>query len=322
MRRRGFIGLVGAGATITPWTGARAETFPTRPITMVVGFPAGTASDTATRFIAEGLARRFGQPVVVENRPGVDGGIGATAVARARPDGYTLLHSSSSAHAANVSLYRSLTYDPVADFTPVAGILRQPTVVLVRPDSPARDMATLVALSRERPGGLNYGFGNTSTRVAGALLQRRSGLQGQAVSFRGNPQSLTELAAGRLDFAVADAFTGAAQVQAGALRALAVSSDAPTPRLPGVPSLVQLGLLEEAVVAWTAIFAPAGVPSAIVAQLGTAIHAIIAAPDGQALLARLVADPFPLNSAELGQYMRADIARWAANVRLAGIEPQ
>ncbi|HWT09938.1 MAG TPA: tripartite tricarboxylate transporter substrate binding protein [Roseomonas sp.] len=320
MRRRHLMGLA-AGAAALPRGAARADTFPTRPITMVVGFPAGTASDTTTRFLAERLARRFGQPVVVENRPGVDGGIGATAVARARPDGYTLLHSSSSAHAANVSLYRSLTYDPVADFTPVAGILRQPTVVLVRADSPVRDMAGLVALSRSRSGGLNYGYGNTSTRVAGAMVQRR-GLQGQGVSFRGNPQALTELVAGRLDFAVADAFTGVAQVQAGALRALAVSGDAPTPRLPGVPSLVQLGLLETPVVAWTAIFGPAGMPPAIVSQLGEAIHAIMAEPDGVALLDRLVADPFPLPSAELGQYMRADIARWAAHVRLAGIEPQ
>lgn len=320
MDRRHLLGLA-AGAAIAPQSAVRAESFPTRPITIVVGFPAGTASDTTTRFLAERLARRLGQPVVVENRPGVDGGIGATAVARARPDGYTLLHSSSSAHAANVSLYRSLTYDPVADFTPVAGILRQPTVVLVRADSPLRDMAALVALSRERAGGLNYGYGNTSTRVAGALLERR-GLQGQGVSFRGNPQALTELAAGRLDFAVADAFTGAAQVQAGTMRALAVTSDAPTPRLPGVPSLVQLGLLETPVVAWTGIFAPAAVPPAIVAQLTEAIHAIMAEPDGVALLERLVADPFPLTSAELGQYMRADIARWAANVRLAGIEPQ
>ncbi len=321
MQRRHLLGLA-AGAAAMPCANLRAETFPTRPITIVVGFPAGTASDTTSRFLAERMGRRMGQPVVVENRPGVDGGIGATAVARARADGYTLLHSSSSAHAANVSLYRTLSYDPVADFAPVAGILRQPTVVLVRPDSPARTVQELVALSRQRPGGLNYGYGNTSTRVVGALMQRRGGLQGQGVTFRGNPQALSELIAGRLDFAVADAFTGAAQVQQGALRALAVSADAPTPRLPGVPSLVQLGLLDHAVAAWTGIFAPAAVPPAIVAQLSTEIRAIIAEPDGVALLERLVADPFPLSSAELGEYMRADIARWAEYVRLAGIEPQ
>lgn len=321
MQRRHLLGLA-AGAAVIPRAALRAETFPIRPITIVVGFPAGTASDTTTRFLAERMSRRMGQPVVVENRPGVDGGIGATAVARARPDGYTLLHSSSSAHAANVSLYRTLTYDPVADFAPVAGILRQPTVVLVRPDSPAGTVQDLVSLSRQRPAGLNYGYGNTSTRVVGAMMQRRGGLQGQGVSFRGNPQALSELIAGRLDFAVADAFTGAAQVQQGALRALAVSADAPTPRLPGVPSLVQLGLLENALVAWTGIFAPAAVPAPIVAQLSTEIRAIIAEPDGAALLERLVADPFPLSSAELGQYMREDIARWAAYVRLAEIEPQ
>ncbi|MEO3475416.1 tripartite tricarboxylate transporter substrate binding protein [Roseomonas sp. CAU 1739] len=321
MRRRDLLRLT-AGAAIAPAATARADTYPARPVTILVGFPAGTASDTVSRFLAERLASRLGQPVLVENRPGVDGGIAATAVARARADGHTLLYSTSSAHAANVSLYRTITYDPVTDFAPVAGILRQPTVVLVRQDSTARSVQELAALSRARVGGLNYGYGNTSTRVVGALLQQRGGVQAQSVSFRGNPQSLTELMAGRLDFAVSDAFTGAAQAQAGTLRALAVSGDAPTPRLPGVPSLVQAGVLENAVVAWTGVFAPAAVPGAIVARLETELQTIMAEPDGTALLDRLVAEPFMLSGAALGQYMRADIARWAEYVRLAGIEPQ
>jgi len=321
MRRRDLLRL-SAGGFVAPFAAARADAYPARPVTILVGFPAGTASDTVTRFLAERLSRRLGQPVVVENRPGVDGGIAATAVARARGDGHTLLYSTSSAHAANVSLYRTLTYDPVADFTPVAGILRQPTVVLVRAESAALTVQDLAGLSRARPGGLNYGYGNTSTRVVGELLQRRGGIQAQGVSFRGNPQSLTELVAGRLDFAVSDAFTGAAQAQAGTLRALAVSGDAPTPRLPGAPSLVQAGVLQDAVVAWTGIFAPAAVPPAIVARLEAELQAIMAEPDGGALLDRLVAEPFPMSGAALGQYMREDIARWAGYVRLAGIEPQ
>ena len=321
MRRSTLLKLALMGAA-APLVSPRAETFPTRRITLVVGFPAGTASDLMSRFLAENLARRLGQPVVVENRPGADGGVGATSVARSRPDGYTLLYSTSSAHAANVSLYRSLSYDPINDFAPVAGVLRQPTVVLVRPDSPMRTVADLAAASRAAAQGLSYGYGNTSTRVVGAMLEQRGGVKATAVSFRGNPQSLTELIAGRLDFAVTDAFTGAAQVQAGALRPIAVSSDAPIAYLPGTPSLVQLGVLQAPVVAWTAIFAPAGTPPAIVAQLSGEIRSILAANDGSAILARLVAEEFAVQPHALGEYMRADIARWGDYVRLAGIEPQ
>ncbi len=288
----------------------------------MVGFPAGTASDLMSRFLTDRLARRLGQIVVAENRPGADGGVAATAVARSRPDGTVLLYSTSSAHAANVSLYRSIGYDPVADFTPVFGVLRQPTVVLVRPDSPVRTVADLAAACRARVEGLSYGYGNTSTRVVGAMLEQRGGVRGIAASFRGNPQSLTELIAGRLDFAVTDAFTGLAQVRAGTLRAVAVSSEAPNAHLPGVPSLVQAGILQAPIVAWTGIFAPAGMAEPLATQIGDAIRAALAEEEGAAMLTRLVADAFPLPTAALADHMRADIARWADYVRLAGIEPQ
>jgi tripartite-type tricarboxylate transporter receptor subunit TctC len=321
MKRSDLLKLALLGA-VAPLVAPRAETFPTRRITLVVGFPAGTASDLISRFLADHLARRLGQAVVVENRPGADGGVGATSVARSRPDGYTLLYSTSSAHAANVSLYRSLSYDPIADFAPVAGVLRQPTVVVVRPDSPARTVADLAAMSRGRAQGLSYGYGNTSTRVVGAMLEQRGGVKATGVSFRGNPQSLTELIAGRLDFAVTDAFTGAAQVQAGALRPIAVSSEAPIAHLPGTPSLVQLGVLQSPIVAWTGIFAPAGTPSAIVTQLSDEIRSILSTEEGAAMLARLVAENFPMQPQALSDYMRADIARWAEYVTMAGIEQQ
>jgi tripartite-type tricarboxylate transporter receptor subunit TctC len=324
MKRADFLRLsllaAALPATALPIS-ARAQDAPSRRITLLVGFPAGTSSDLMSRFLAERLQRRLGQVVVVENRPGADGNVAAAAVARARPDGTTLLYSTSSAHAANVSLYRNLGHDPLVDFTPISGVLRQPTVVLVRPDSPIRSVADLAAASRARAEGLSYGYGNSSTRIVGALLEQRAGVRGTAVAFRGNPQSLTELIAGRLDFAATDAFTGVAQVQAGALRAIAVSSEAPDSRLPGVPSLVQLGILEAPIVAWTGIFGPAGMTAALTTQIGDAVRAALAEEEGAAMLARLVADAFPQDSAALTATMRADIARWAGYVRLAGIEP-
>jgi tripartite-type tricarboxylate transporter receptor subunit TctC len=321
MLRRHVLRLA-AIATLTPAASVQAQAFPARPITLLVGFPPGTASDTVSRFLADRMGRSLGQTMTVENRPGVDGGIAATAVARARPDGYTLLYSTSSAHAANVSLYRSPGYDPAADFTPIGGVLRQPTVVLVRADSPVRDLAGLAALSQRNAAGLNHGFGNTSTRIVGEMLQRRGNVRTTGVSFRGNPQSLTELIAGRLDFAVADAFTGTAQVRAGTLRALAVSGAAPSAALPGAPSLVTMGVLEDPIVAWTGIFAPAGLPAPIRSALGAAMAAAMTGPDWDGLMDRLVAESQPLSGDALGALVRADIARWAAYVTMAGIEPQ
>lgn len=220
-----------------------------------------------------------------------------------------------------MSLYRSLSYDPVADFVPVTGLLRQPTMV-VRLDSPARTIADLVPLSHGRAGGLSYGYGNTSTRVVGAIIRLRGGVQSEGVPFRGNPQSLIELAAGRLDFAVTDAFTGMEQVRGGAVRALAVSSTQRLGGLPEVPSLVETGVLENEIVAWTAVFAPAGTPAPIVERLGSELRAILAGPDAVEMRARLVSEPFPVASAALAEHMQADIARWASYVMAAGIERQ
>jgi putative tricarboxylic transport membrane protein len=301
---------------------AGAQGVPARPVTIVVGFPPGAVSDLTARVLAERLAPRLGQPVLVENRPGQDGGIGATAVARARPDGHTLLFASNSSHGANPSLYRQLSYDPVADFAPVHGVARQPTVVLVRADSPARGVAELVRLSREGPRGLAWGHGNTSTHVVGAMIAARTGLRGERVPFRGNPQALTELVAGRLDFAVADFFTGMEQVRAGALRPLAVSGRARSPHAPEVPSLVEEGFLEAEIVAWTAVFAPAGTPAPVVERLSGAFRAVLEEPEARAFLARTGSEPFPLGPEELAAHVPAEIARWAAYAAAAGIERQ
>jgi tripartite-type tricarboxylate transporter receptor subunit TctC len=293
-----------------------------RSATIVVGFPPGTVSDLTTRFLAERLAARLGHPVQVENRPGADGGIGAAAVARARPDGTTLLYATNSSHGANPSLYRSLAYDPVADFAAIHGIARQATVIVARTDAPFRTIAALVEASRAAPGGLTWGHGNTSTHVVGAMLATRTGLRAERVPFRGNPQSLTELVAGRLDFAVADLFTGMEQVKAGALRALAVSGAARSALAPEVPSLVELGVFETEIVAWGGLFAPAGTPEPVILRLAATVREILSEPGMQALLARTGAEVFPLGPEELAAHVPAEIARWARYIATAGIEKQ
>jgi tripartite-type tricarboxylate transporter receptor subunit TctC len=323
--RRAFLALGAALAGPLGTLGdaaAQTSSYPSRPVTFVVGFPAGAVSDLTTRFLAERLARRLGQPVVVENRPGVDGAIGATHVARARPDGHTLLYTSNSTHATNPNLYRRLTYDAVADFAPVAGIARQPTVVVVRADSPATSIAELVTLSRSKPGGLAFGQGNTSTLIVGETLRIRSGMVAERVPFRGNPQSLTELVAGRLDFAVADIFTGLEQVRGGALRALAVSSRERSALAPDIPTLVEGGYLDAPIEAWTGVFAPAATPREIVERLSAEFLAILREQETLDFIARTGSEPFPLGPTELGEHVRTEIRRWGEYVAAAGIEKQ
>ena len=301
---------------------ARAQAWPTRPITLVAGFPPGTSVDILARWLAEQLARTLGQPVVVENRPGVDGGIAATHVARSRPDGYTILYTTSSSHGASPSLYRNLAFDPVADFAPVTKLVDQPMLVLVRPDSPARTLAELLDQARRAPRPLFYGFGNTSTRIGAEVLRHRAGVSFERVPYPGNPRSLQDLIAGRLDFVFTDFTTGVDQVRQGALRALAVTSAAPNAQLPDVPSIAQQGFPGYDIVAWGGIVAPAATPADIVARLNAEITRALSAPEAAPLFHRLGLFAAPMSPSAFGAYIRAEIIRWRDYVTIAGIEPQ
>ncbi|WP_426960105.1 Bug family tripartite tricarboxylate transporter substrate binding protein [Muricoccus radiodurans] len=316
MLRRGL--LLGAAALAVP---ALAQSFPSRPVTLVAGFPAGTSVDLFARWLAERLSRALGQPVIVENRPGADGATAAAFVARARPDGHTILYTTSSTHGASPSLYTSLPFDPVADFAPVAKLLDQPLLLLVRPDGPA-SVGALVAAAQVAPRLLFYGHGNTSTRVAAELLRSRAGLRLERVPYRGNPQSIQDLIAGRLDFAFTDFTTGIEQVRAGALRSLAVTSAARNPQLSETPTLAESGFPGFELVAWGGVVAPAATPEPVVQRLSNEIIAIMRAPEASAFGERIGIFPAPQGPTEFGPYIRAEIARWADYVAVAGIEKQ
>jgi len=319
--RRVLAGLA-AAALASP---AQGQAYPDRPIRAVVAFPPGNASDLATRTIAEPLAKRLGQPVVVDNRPGAAGTIGADAVAKARPDGYTLL-GTSSAFSVTPSVYRRLPYDAERDLVPVAPIGWTVMMLVATTGFPANNVQELVAVLKASPGKYSYahlGAGALSQMVM-ELLKQMAGVDVVGVPYKGSGQALTDLMGGQLPL-MFDGLTSAnPQVKAGRIKALAVSSKQRTRFAPEVPPLAESGvaaLRDYDVQAWTGIFAPAATPKAIVERLNAEIDQIVQRPEARERLAAQNLEAFPpMTQSEFAAYMKAEFDRWRQVARAGKIE--
>ena len=313
--------ILAAFATGVPVRGARAQAWPSRPIRMIVAFGAGSGSDVRARVIGERLAADLGQPVVIDNRGGANGFLAAEAVARARPDGYTLLFTSNSTHAANPALFRRLPYDPIADFEPVAMVGETPLIIVVNNELPVRDLAGLVGYAKANPGRLNYASGNTSSRVGAEMFKLATGIDMIYVSYRSNAQAMTDVIAGNAQVMFSDAVVGIPQVREGAVRAIGITGKQRIRALPAVPTVAAtLGLPDFEIHSWSAVFAPAGTPADIVAKLNTRIREILAQPDIRARMEEEGTEVPPLDSAGVGRFVVAEIAKWRRVVAQAGIE--
>ena len=316
--RRALLGMLAAAGLPRA---ASAQAWPSRPIRMIVAFGAGSGSDIRARLIGDRLAAGLGQPVVIDNRGGANGFLAAEAVARARPDGYTLLFTSNSTHAANPALFRRLPYDPIGDFEPVAMIGETPLIIVVNNDLPVRDLAGFVAYAKANPGRLNYASGNTSSRVGAEMFKIATGVDMTFVSYRSNAQGITDVIAGNPQVMFSDATVGIPQVREGRVRAIGITGKQPIRALPGVPTVeAALGLPGFAIHSWSAVFAPAGTPVEIVAKLNTEIRAILALPDIRARMEEEGTEVPPLDSAGVGRFVVAEIAKWRRVVAQAGIE--
>jgi tripartite-type tricarboxylate transporter receptor subunit TctC len=301
--------------------GAHAQTWPSRPIRMIVAFGAGSGSDIRARLIGDRLAIDFGQPIVIDNRGGANGFLAAEAVARARPDGYTLLFTSNSTHAANPALFRRLPYDPIGDFEPVAMVGETPLIIVVNNDLPVRDLAGFVSYAKANPGRLNYASGNTSSRVGAEMFKLATGIDMTFISYRSNAQGITDVIAGNPQVMFSDASVGIPQVREGRVRAIGITGKQPIRALPGVPTVeAALGLPEFAIHSWSAVFAPAGTPAEIVAKLNSGIRAILALPDIRTRMEEEGTEVPPLDSAGVGRFVVSEIAKWRRVVAQAGIE--
>jgi len=298
-----------------------SQNYPNKPVKLVVPFPAGSATDQIARVIGQELQGALGQPFVVENKAGAQGAIAAAEVAKSAPDGYTLMVGTNTPLAANPSLFKQLSYDPVKDFAPVARLGTISFMIMVRPDFPAKNFKEFLAHARANPGKLSAGYGSAGSQVSQAMLRSMGKIDFIDVPYKGLPQAITDVMGGTLSFTLADLANGLAQQKGGKLRGIAVTSAKRSALAPEVPAIAE-ELPGYELIAWFALVAPAGTPSAIVAQLHERTAAALAKPDVAARFANLGTDVAPMNPQQLGAFIQSEIAMWARMSKAAGIEPQ
>jgi tripartite-type tricarboxylate transporter receptor subunit TctC len=317
--RRTFIA---SAAALAAGTGAARAAWPERPVTMVVPFAAGSGTDTVARLVGEQLAGKLGQGVVIENRAGANGSVAATYVARANPDGYTLFMTTNTSHSANPSLMKNLTYDPVADFAPVARMGNLPFLLVTDPKLPVNSVAELVAHAKANPGKLTYASGNSTGIVAGATFAKRAGIDILHVPYRSTPPAITDIIGSRISMMFVDITASLSQINAGALKALAVTTAERSKLLPNLPSMQEAGVPEFDITSWNGVFAPARTPADVVSRLNKEFSAIATDPALVKRFAEIGFDAFPQTPDELGAFVKAQLANWSRMIREAGIEPQ
>jgi tripartite-type tricarboxylate transporter receptor subunit TctC len=298
---------------------AHAQSYPTRPIKLIVPWPAGGGVDTAARMIAEPLAKRLGQPVVVDNKPGSAGNIGTAAVTREKPDGYTLLMASLSPHAVNPHLYDNLGFDPIKDFAPVALVYTVPSFLVVPAASPAKSPQDLVALAKAQPGKLNFGSGGagSSQHLFGVMFNTATKIDALHVPYKGTSPAEAALVAGEVDYML-DPPTCLPFVEAGRLRALAVAAPTRSSALPNVPTLDELGIRNVHTLTYYGVAAPAGTPKEIVDRLNAEINAILKSDETRARLSKLAAEPGSGSPEDFGRFMESELKRYGEIVKISG----
>jgi putative tricarboxylic transport membrane protein len=301
---------------------AAAQDYPARPVTIVVPFGPGSATDTTARLIAQSLQEALGRPFVVENKSGGGGLIAANAVARAEPDGYTLLITTNSTHSAAPGLFKTVPYDPIKDFTAVARIGSFPSFLGVDPRLPIRTMDELVAYAKHDPGKLIYGHGNSTGQIVGEALKHRTGIDMVRVAYRSVPAGLTDLMGGHIAVMIPDFGNGLPQLQAEKIRALAVLTAARNSRLPQVPTLNETVMPGFDLLAWVGLFGPAGLPPPVVERLGAETQKILQNPALAARFQAAGADTFWSGPQEFDAYVRSELTKWTSLIKEAGIEPE
>lgn len=314
--------LLGAPSIlVVPLIGAaRAQSWPSRTVNAVVPFGPGTSIEAAARPIFEQMARALGQPIIIEHRPGAGGTTGATAVARATPDGHTLLVYSSS-FAISHSIHKNRRYDTLNDFIPVLPFGVQPNVIVTAPSKGFKTLADLIQAAKAKPGSMNYasiGVGS-APHIAAERFRLSAGFDAQNVPFRGPPEALTETLTGRIDFYFVPLGTALPLLKEGKLQALAVSTSKRATALPDVPTTTELGLKDSAFDLWIGLFAPAGTPPAVLERLYAEGRKALESPAVKERLSALSMESMPMTSSEFAAYFKNDVEGIAALVKRAGI---
>jgi tripartite-type tricarboxylate transporter receptor subunit TctC len=300
--------------------GVQGQPYPSKPIRYIVPFAPGGTTDILGRMVAAGLSSSFGQPVVVENKPGQAGSIGSTELARATPDGYTVGGGTISSHAINVTLYPSLPYDPVKDFAPITMLATLPNMLIVHPSLNVNSVKELIELLKSNPNKYSFGSaGNgTSQHISGELFKIMTGTQMQHIPYKGSGPMIPDLLAGTIQLSFENITTAYPPVKAGRLKALAVTSSRRSFVAPDVPTMAEAGLAGYDISSWQAMYAPAGTPREIVARLHAETAKILRAPENQKKLSDLGLDAGGMSPDELLALMRSDIPRLGKVVRESG----
>jgi tripartite-type tricarboxylate transporter receptor subunit TctC len=300
-----------------------AQDYPTRPVRMVVPFSPGGSTDTLARIVGQKLTERSGQPVIIENRAGAGGHIGAEQVAKSAPDGYTLLLGGVP-HAISASLYSKLPYDMARDLTAIAEVASFPSAIVLHPSLPANSVKELIALARARPGRLSFGSAGIGSpnHLSLELFQAMAGISMVHVPYKGSGQLVGDLLAGQVQLASMGLPVAVPHVQSGKLRAIAVTGAARSPLLPEVPTVSEAGLPGFEVTSWYGVFGPAGLPAGIVAKLNSEIGSAVTAPEVKERFAALGAEPSVKAPDQFARYVRQEITKWAKVVKDSGAKAE
>jgi tripartite-type tricarboxylate transporter receptor subunit TctC len=303
--------------------GASAQTFPVKPVHITVPFTPGSATDISARAMQQKLSEFWGQPVIIENRPGAGGTIGSGQVARAAPDGYTLLVQASG-YAAAPAIYAKLPYDPAKDFTDVTAVAGQATVLVVAPSSGFKTLGELLAAARAKPGTINFASAGSGsgTHLNGEKFKGMAGIDVVHIPYKGTPEALTDTIAGRVTYYFSPIAAALPHIRDGKLVALAVSTTTRTSLLPDAPTVAEAGVPNFNFNLWTGMFAPAGTPPEIVDKIAKDIQRAWADPEVKARLAKIGLEPMPMTPAEFKAFVKAEMDDATRVLQAAGVKPQ
>lgn len=318
----GLRSIAAALALAVAGSPAHAQSWPAKPVTLVVGTQAGAGLDTIARYLAQGLRERTGQAFVVENKPGALGNIGAQAVARAAPDGYTAFMATHSTHCINPHLIKNLGIDPVRDFQPVTTFLAIGFVLIVNPQLPVKSVAELSAYLKANPGKFAYASGNGFGRVVAEWYRQIVGFDAVHVPYKGVPAAINDILGGRVHFMFADATLAISNARAGKVRALAVTPPKRVSIAPEIPTMLESGVAGFVADGWLAVFLPAGAPMDITRKFADHINAVMTTDKAREFLRGAGAEPLPGSPESLAKSLIDENAKWGAIVKKAGIEPE